>query len=208
MSDEDDKLDKKSKAAYTHAAGLNPSNAVANKWICYMPLASVLGDAYPNLELQTTQFYLPRIEVTASTVAFQGYTIKVPSARTMNAGDKTIKFQYIIDDEWRNYTSLYTWASKFADYGYAVEKGGETHQLAGLSGSFATVRLWLLSPFKKRIVDFQFEDCWVQEFGDILLDVASSEPVKHNFTLAYSQFKIVDIPPTSGNRADNNPDFI
>lgn len=186
-------------STYAMTAGLNPTTAVANKWIGYVPFKTVLGDAFQNLELQLTQFYLPAINVNSAPVAFQGYTIKIPAGGVLNAGDKTLKFQYIIDDEWRNYTALHTWASKFVMYGDTLDKATQSAQLAQLAGNFATVRLWLLSPFKKRIVDFEFHNCWVQEFGEILLDCASSEPVKHQFTVQYTHFNIVSPTDTQSN---------
>lgn len=180
-------------------AGLSPSNANSNKWICYLPFKTVLGDSFLDLELQATQFYLPAIDVTPTVVAYQGYSIKIPAAGLMNAGDKTLKFQYIVDDEWRNYSALYVWSSKFAQYGNVIDKVAQTAQLAQLAGNFATVRLWLLSPFKKRIVDFQFDNCWIQSFGEILLDCASSDNIKHSFTLSYTDFKIVNPIDTNSN---------
>lgn len=186
-------------STYAMTAGLNPTTAVANKWIGYIPFKTVLGDAFQNLELQLTQFYLPAINVNAGVVGFQGYTFKIPAGGVMNAGDKTLKFQYIVDDEWRNYTALHTWASKFVMYGDTLDKASQTAQLAQVADYFATVRLWLLSPFKKRIVDFEFHNCWVQEFGEILLDCASSEPVKHQFTLTYTHFNIVSPTDTQSN---------
>lgn len=186
--------------SYVATSGLNPTHTAANKWIGYVPLKNILGDAFPNLELQVTQFYLPSVNVGFVPVSHQGYTIKVPAAGVMNADDKTLKFQYIIDDEWRNYTALHTWSSKFAQYGTTVKSNLSTAQLAALAGKFATVRLWLLSPFKKRIVDFEFHDCWIQSFGEILLDCTSSDPIKHEFTVAYTDYIIHPALSTSGNR--------
>lgn len=180
--------------------GLNPTSANGNKWICYLPFKNVLGEAYPNLELQCTQFYLPAVNVAYTTVGYQGYTMKVPAAKVMNADDKTLKFQYIVDDEWRNYTALYVWASKFAQYGTAVDGATSVAQLAAIADKFATIRVWLLSPFKKRIVDFEFHDCWIQSFGEILLDCTSSDPVKHDFVISYSDFTIIPASDPDNNK--------
>lgn len=185
--------------SYANTAGLNPTAAAVNKWICYLPFKNVLGEAYPNLELQCTQAYLPTINVGHVTVGYQGYTIKVPASTVMNAEDKTIKFQYIVDDEWRNYSALHVWTSKFAQYGHSVDKNAAVANLSKIVGNFATVRVWLLSPFKKRIVDFEFHDCWIQSFGEILLDCSDSKPIKHDFTLSYSDFNII-APTISNNR--------
>src|SRR5690554_2276466 len=139
-----ERLERRQKLSYSNAAGLNPSYAVENKWICYIPFKTILGDAYPNLELQCKQFYLPPIEVGISQVSFMSYQIKVPGSRIMNHGDKSIKFQYIVDEDWRNYSMLHTWASRFADYGYSVNRDNDNAELSKLAQYFATIRLWLL----------------------------------------------------------------
>lgn len=177
---------------YANAAGLNPTTAVQNKWILYLPFKNVLGDAFQNMELQATQFYLPSINVGVNVASYQGYSIKIPANKLLNAGDKSLKVQYIVDDTWRNYTSLYAWSSKFAVFGDAVDRDSLTMQYVKAANDFATIRLWLLSPFKKKIVEFEFYDCWIESFGEILLDCTSSNPIKHDFTVSYSHFTIIN----------------
>lgn len=176
--------------SYPNLSGLNPTASTLNKWICYIPMKTALGDAYPNLELQITQFYIPRIDINTTTVSYQGYSFQIPSAGVGNSGDKSLTIQYIIDDEWRNYSALHTWTSKYLNFGNTVDKNNQYAQLAKAGQFFIPVRVWLLTPFKKHIIDFHFENCWITRFGDINLDVASSNIIKHTFQLTYTDFTI------------------
>ena len=172
--------------------GLDPSYATSNKWWISIPMKTVLGDAYPNLEMQVQQFYLPGIEVGTATTSFKGYSVKYPQSKILNAGDKILKFRYIIDDNWYNYSSLYTWAAKLGVLNNPSESNYTTQILANAkdTNKYATVRLYLLSPFKKSIVTFIFKECWIQNFGELLMDVQNSNPITHDMTFSYNVFNI------------------
>lgn len=47
----------------------------------------------------------------SATVSFKNYSMEVPD-KTIDAETKEITVEYIIDDKWQNYKSLYLFASQ------------------------------------------------------------------------------------------------
>ena len=43
--------------------GLDKHAAISNKWIGYIPLESVLGSEYKNIELRLVRFSMPRLDI-------------------------------------------------------------------------------------------------------------------------------------------------
>ena len=174
--------------------GIDPSYATSNKWWISIPTKMLFNDSFPNLEMQVQQFYLPGIEVGYATTAHPGYSIKRPASKLLNAGDKVLKFRYIIDDNWYNYTSLYAWAALHGAFQFQTIPEWIRKFLKGRSpydnANFVPVRLYLLSPFKKNIIQFKFTNCWIQNFGEVLLDGQNSNLITHDITLSYDEYHI------------------
>jgi hypothetical protein len=174
-----------------HTYGLDPNYAAENKWYLYLPLKNVLGNASTDLDLAINQFYLPALEVGTVDTAFKGYSITLPEPRLINANAKTMKFRYIVNDDWYNYGTLYTWAAKLGILNNASDANTTIQAAANEDTSkFLTARLYLLTPFKKKIVEFVFEYAFLKNFGEILLTYENSNPVTHDITLSYNFFKI------------------
>ena len=174
--------------------GIDPSYATSNKWWISVPTKILFNNSFPNLEMQVQQFYLPGISVGFVSESFQGYSIKRPASKLLNAGDKSLKFRYIIDDNWYNYTSLYAWAALHGAFQFQTIPEWIQEFLKDRNpysaSNFVPVRLYLLSPFKKNIVQFVFSNCWIQNFGEILLDGQNSNVIYHDITLSYDEYKI------------------
>ncbi len=194
-----------------NAYGLNPTGAIANKWIGYVPFKTILGDAYPNLELQLVQFYLPDIKISTVKTGFQGYTIRLPGPQILNPDDKILKFQYMIDDGWINYNAFYTWASKLAVLTPTADSSILEKAHADGTLNFGTIRIWLLNAYKQRVVNFNFFNCFLIGFGDILLDCADTNPIKQTVTLSYSH-QTIDINQKLNDKlireSGNPPEFV
>ena len=188
----------------SHTYGLDPNYAAENKWYLYLPMKNVLGNASSDLDLAINQVYLPGLEIGTADTSFKGYTITVPEARLVNANAKTMKFRYIVNDDWYNYCTLYTWACKLGILNNASDVNTTIQDAAHADGTskFLTARLYLLSPFKKKLVEFVFEYAFLKLFGEILLTYENSNPVTHDITLAYNFFKINR--PTPTNLDENN----
>lgn len=169
--------------------GLDKHAAIANKWIGYVPLESVLGSEYKNIELRLVRFSMPPLEVGSSTVSFKNYSIEVPT-HVMNSDTKEITWEYIVDEDFENYSALYNWASGI---GNIVDIGDENNSPATggiLLNSLIPCRVWLLDSYKKVRREFLFENCWIKRFNDLALDYSNANEVHHSVTLTYSSFKV------------------
>lgn len=190
--------------------GLDPNYAAENKWYLYLPMRNVLGNAASDLDLAVSQFYLPSLEIATENTAFKGYTVTVPQAKLVNPEAKTMKFRYIVNDDWYNYCTLYTWACKLGILNLSSDSNQTMQQMAHEEGTskFLTARLYLLSPFKKKIVEFIFEYAFLKNFGELLLTYEDSRPVTHDITLAYNFFKIERHTPIDVNSVQNKEAYI
>lgn len=175
-----------------HTYGLDPNYAAENKWYLFLPMKNVLGEAADNLDLAISQFYLPGLELGTTTTAHKGYEVTVPAPKLINPNDKVMKFRYIINDDWHNYCTLYTWACKLGILNNEIDDNITYQELANAEGTmqYLTARLYLLSPFKKKLVEFIFEYAFIKSFGEILLTYENSNPVSHDITLVYNFYKI------------------
>lgn len=173
--------------------GLDRHAAISNKWIGYVPLESVLGPDYKNIELRLVRFSMPPFEIGSSTVSFKNYSIEVPT-HVMNADTKEITWEYIVDEDFENYSALYNWASGI---GNIVDIGDENNATATggvLLNSLIPCRVWLLDSYKKVRREFLFENCWIKRFNDLALDYSNANEVHHSVTLTYSDFKVLRKP--------------
>ena len=191
-----------------HTYGLDPNYAAENKWYLFLPMKTVLGNAASDLDLAINQFYLPGLEVATVDTANKGYTVTVPQPRLVNSSAKTMKFRYIVNDDWYNYCTLYTWAVKLGILNYPVDVNKTIQDAAHADGTdkFLTARLYLLSPFKKKLVEFIFEYAFLKAFGEILLTYENSNPVTHDITLAYNFFKVDRHTPVPEGETRENTD--
>ena len=180
--------------------GLDKNFAIQNKWIMFVPMQNLNPKKYRNLELQLTRFSLPQMQIGSTSTQFKGYSIEIPT-HVLNAESKEITINYIIDEKWESYKSLYAWAASFGvlvptntiDERTSVKYGSTypTSNTAITSNKF-DCRIWLIDNYKNHIIDFIFHDCWIKYFSDLALDYANASEVHHSFTVAYSRFEIVD----------------
>ena len=180
---------KKTSLDLPQSNGLNPTYTTGNKWVGYIPIQNVLGKKWNNLELNLTRFSIPQMEMGSASTSFKGYEYFIPT-KVMDGGTKEINFDYIIDQNWYNYKSLYAWMSGLKGNINEVYKVGDT---GVLSKETLDVRVWLIDSFKNRILDLCFYDSWIRVFQDVQLESSSIDPVLHGFTLCYSHYEIMDI---------------
>lgn len=169
--------------------GLNQTFANQNKWIAHFPIEDVIGGKYKNLDLHVTRFSLPQLAQTTMEVSYRGYSKEVPS-KVLNAGTKEFTIDYIVDSDWRNYRSLYAWISGYL----GTLNPTSSDKVDGiLPADYLPLRIYLLGPYKKKIVQFLFTNAWIKVFNDIQLDVNQAGEVTHSFTCAYEEFYIEDV---------------
>ena len=175
--------------------GLEKHSAIANKWIGYVPLESVLGKDYSNLELRLTRFTMPPLEIGSSNVSFKGYSIQVPT-HVLNSETKEVTFEYIVDEDFENYAALYNWASGIGNIVDIGDENNSGNTQGIITKSMIPVRVWLLDSYKKVRREFLFEGAWIKQFNDLQLDYSQAEEVHHSFTMTYYDFKVNRKPLT------------
>lgn len=180
--------------------GLNTEYSHQNKFVMVIPIQDAIGKKFgKNLELNVTRFTIPQIQLGSTSVQFKGYTIDIPT-KLMNEASKEITVEYIIDERWNTYRALLSWAGLVATLvpstteaaGYASLHGATTGFQELDARMFLTCRVWLLDHYKKRILDFAFQDCWISNFAELAMDVSQPGEVRHSFTLHYNTFELLD----------------
>ena len=180
--------------------GLDKNFAIQNKWIMLVPMQNLNPEKYRNLELQLTRFTLPQMVIGSTSTSYKGYSIEMPTG-VLNAESKEITINYIIDERWESYRSLYAWSAAFGVLVPTNSAGeqaslqyGSTYPVSNtaITSNFLDCRIWLLDNYKKHIIDFMFHRCWIKNFSDLALDYASANEVPHSFTMAYDRFEILD----------------
>ena len=170
--------------------GLATDYANSNKWFAYFPLESNLGKRAQNLELHLTRFSLPQMVMGSMTVPFKGYQKEMPT-KVMNAESKELTLEYIVDSNWNNYKCLFKWMSGI--YG-TINPSIDISDVNGVNPSdYVPLRIYLLDSFKKKIIQFLFENCWIKMFNDLALEVNNSDEVHHSFTVVYDRYSIEDV---------------
>ena len=175
------------KAPSLYSMDVNYSNQ--NKWFAHLALEDVLGDGYQNLNLHLTRFSIPQLAQTTTTVSYKGYQKEIPT-KVLNADTKEVTLEYIVDSDWKNYKALYAWLSGIYGTLNPVLKNTNT---GIMPSDYMPLRIYLLSPYKQKLIQFLFENCWIKIFNDVSLDVSSSELVTHSFTMAFDRYTVENI---------------
>lgn len=180
--------------------GLGTELGHQNKFVMIIPIQDAIGKKFgKNLELNLTRFTIPQMQLGATQVQFKGYTIDLPT-KLLNEASKEITIEYLMDETWKSYRALLAWAGLVASI---VPTSSEAAAYASQTGStygyqeldanmFLRCRIWLLDHYKKRILDFAFNDCWISNFAELAMDVAQPGEVRHSFTLHYTTFELLD----------------
>lgn len=169
--------------------GIGTNYATANKWIAFLPLENVLGPRYKNVDLHLTRFSIPQITMGNLEVAYKGYKKQIPN-KLIDSETKQLTLEYLIDENWNNYRQLYLWMSSLiGNLNPIVEE--ETTTIT--ASQYIPLHIYLLDNYKKRIMSFMFENCWVQTFNELALDVNNPNPITHSFTFYYDQMKLENL---------------
>lgn len=160
-----------------------------NKWFGTFQLEDVLGKRYKNLNLHLTKFSIPQLMTSTTSVSFRGYAKEIPT-KVLMPDSKEITIDYIVDSEWQNYRALYAMMSTI--YG-TLNPVSDDNKTGILPSEYIPFRIYLLGPYKKKIISFLFENCWIKVFNEISLDVNSPAEVTHSVTLAWDRYSLEDI---------------
>ena len=170
--------------------GVATNLAVSNKWIAYFPLESNLGKEYSDLQLHLTRFSLPQLEMGSTEVSFRGYKKQIPT-KVLAAETKELTLEYVVDADWKNYKSLYAWMS--SPTGVLNPIATDTTSGKINPTDYVPLRIYLLDNFKKKIIQFYFQNCWIKLFNDLALEVNNSNKIHHSFTIVYDQYTIENV---------------
>lgn len=169
--------------------GLGTDYAVTNKFVMYIPIQNVLGPEFKAIELNLTRFSIPQVLIGSTTVSFKGYSAEIPTG-VINPDTKELTFEYIVDANWNNYRSLYCWAANIGVVTPVTQQSTNPADMTRL----LPVRVYLLDQYKRKIIEFVYENCWIKVFQDLALDYTQTPgEVHHSFTLAYTNFSIADV---------------
>lgn len=160
-----------------------------NKWFAYWPLEDVLGKKYKNLNLHLTKFSIPQLQMSSMEVSFKGYTKEIPG-KVLMPDTKELNLEYIVDSNWENYRSLYAFMSNING---TINPVSEDEVTGIIPSQYLPLRIYLLGPYKKKIIQFLFEDTWIKVFNEVSLDVNSPNEVHHSFTVIFDQYRIEDV---------------
>lgn len=166
--------------------GLNTNLAGSNAWFAYLPISNVLGKKYADLELHLTRFSLPQMVMASTTVSYRGYQKEIPT-KLMNAESKELTFEFLVDEHWENYKALYTLMSGTeGNLNKVIDE--KLHPIS--PEDYIPIRIYLLDNYKRKVIQFLFENAWLKIFNEIALEVQSSDEVTASVTFAYDRFLV------------------
>ena len=169
--------------------GLNTNLTNSNHWFAYFPLETRLGTSYNNIDLHIKRFSLPQMEQSSTTVSYKGYEKQIPT-KVINYGTKELTIEFFVDENWRNYKALYQWMSSVEGALNPVTD----EKIESISPTdYVPLRIYLLDNYKKKVIQFLFENCWIKTFNDIALEANNSGEVTASFTFCYDRFTIEDV---------------
>lgn len=165
--------------------------ATKNKWFADIPLDLISPD-FRKITLPLQEFTIPRIELGTARISYGGSTIEIPN-RTFNAGNKTIRFTYLIDGRWESYLNLYQWAGCYS----AVDNPTQSSPVEQRTRTDAywniPISVYLVNEKRTEpTVIIKYSNCILKEFGEFVLSYKDDPDVmSHSFTVAYSRLDIM-----------------
>lgn len=170
--------------------GLNTNLTSSKQWFAYFPIENILGRKYNGIELHLKGFSLPQMLMGSMTVSYKGYQKEIPN-KIMNAENKELTLTYFVDEYWQNYKALYLWMSSTAGNINNVVEGEKISPI--VPTDYLPLRIYLLDNYKKKIIQFLFENCWIKVFNEISLEQNNPGEVEASFTCVYDRFSIEEI---------------
>ena len=160
-----------------------------NKWFGSWQLEDILGKKYKNLNLHLTRFSIPQLMTSSSSVSYRGYQKEIPT-KVLMPDTKEITIEYIVDSNWENYRALYAMMSNING---TINPISTDEKTGILPSEYLPFRIYLLGPYKRKIISFLFENTWIKIFNEISLDVNQPGEVTHSVTIAWDQYRIEDL---------------
>jgi len=121
--------------------------------------------------------------------SYRGYTKEIPS-KVLIPSTKEVVIEYIVDQHWDNYRSLYAFISNING---TLNPVSEDENKSITPVQYVPLRIYLLDAYKRKIIQFLFENTWIKVFNEIALDVNQPGEVHHSFTAVFDRYTIEDV---------------
>lgn len=164
--------------------------AVKNKWIGDIPLGRI-STGFKDISLHLTDFSIPELKIGTTTTSYKGVSMILPT-HVQNPQSRTVKFSYMIDLNWDNYISLYQWANIIGNAENIMPNINTIiHSDLNRVLNAVPINVYLIDSYKKPILKFTYNNCWINDFEGIQLGYQEDPTViKHTFTCAYTNFTV------------------
>jgi hypothetical protein len=89
------------------------------------------------------------MEMGSTSVSYKGYTKYMPT-KIMNPDTKELTLEYLIDEKWHNYKSLYLWMNSTEGN---INKTVKDETIAPITPNmYLPLRIYLLDNFKHKVI--------------------------------------------------------
>ena len=136
--------------------------------------------------LNIIDFTINRMSLTANTVEKSDYTLIYPSGSETT--DKIVNVSYKLSEEFQQYAVLLNMWQKnlnVADHVVGEDDADDDDY------ELYTIKLWVLNSYKTPCMKITYEDCWINELGELQMSYQDSSPtLTHSFSFYYNDFEI------------------
>ena len=140
--------------------------------------------------MNVVNFTVNRLELKPNTVSKQDFELNYPSGTEQ--GTKMFTVNYKLSSGWQQYAFLARWWQR----NLKVLKHIDDEDLADEfenSGEYIMfpVRFWALDENKDPCMVITYEDCWLQELGEMQVSYSDTNPtLSHSFSCYYNNYFI------------------
>lgn len=107
------------------------------------------------------------METMSTTVSYKGYSKEIPT-KVINASTKQLTLEYIVDQNWNNYTCLFAWISHIYGTLNPMMANDDTSSIN--PSDYLPLRIYLLDNYKRKCREFVFNNTWIKVFNDLSLE--------------------------------------
>lgn len=152
-----------------------------NKWLAMIPFYTIKKELpFKDTLLNLYDCAIPNIELAKIPVSFHGIPHHIPG--NVKLYPLEMAFNYIMSWDWHQYKLLNEW------YNLIVDKDG-VGNTTDYKDFVIPIRVIILSEFKKPVMEFMFENCWISDIGGPSLSYQNGARVLvSNFKVQFSNF--------------------
>lgn len=158
--------------------------ATSNSWIAVMPYNVIDTSSMDNIEFNLTSFNFAGLIMAGTDISRYGEAFPMPTG--VIETDKIVTFRYKPDSEWKQYEFLFNWFDNLQNN----KKNTHTDYNDWISSKTVDIKVYLLNEYKKPMLKWTFNSCWLKEFGelDMVYDSQGGSNLDHGFSLQYMDY--------------------